>query len=309
MIQRKDRLTGMALAVLATLLWSGNFIIARGLYKTIGPVSLSFFRWSTATIVLLPIALRSFKNEWPLIRDNLKIITLTAFFGITLFNTFVYVAGHYTSATNLAIIGTTSSPIFVLIISSFVFKESIRWYQVIGAIICIAGILVLMSKGSIEQLSRFKFGTGDLWILAGALSFAIYTVLVRLKPKALSSISFLFALFLTGTLFLLPAFFIENSNGLSFTFSTQMLWVFLYLGVGTSVIAFLSWNIAIKKIGGPSTALFGNLIPAFSTLEAVLILNENFNAVIAISLVILFCGIVVANSGWFFPQKSSQVER
>jgi len=51
---------GISLAVLATLIWSGNFIIARGVIKTIQPVTLAFYRWLTATIIIAPFAWKYF---------------------------------------------------------------------------------------------------------------------------------------------------------------------------------------------------------------------------------------------------------
>ena len=43
--------TGYLFALGATAIWSGNFIVARGLSNDIPPVSLAFFRWMTAVLV------------------------------------------------------------------------------------------------------------------------------------------------------------------------------------------------------------------------------------------------------------------
>jgi drug/metabolite transporter (DMT)-like permease len=71
----------------------------------------------------------------------------------------------------------------------------------------------------------------------------------------------------------------------------------LYLGAGTSVVSFLCWNAAIKKIGAGTTVLFGNLIPVISTIEAVLFLNEPFQKIQMISACIVIFGLIVANTG------------
>ncbi|OYX90949.1 MAG: hypothetical protein B7Y76_14880, partial [Sphingobacteriia bacterium 35-40-5] len=116
---KKDLLAGTWLAILATVIWSGNFIIARFAQNKIGPVSLAFFRWFTATLILIPFVWRKTNEEWPIIQKYGKYLFWVAITGITLFNTLVYIAGHYTTAINMALIGTTSSPVFATILAVF----------------------------------------------------------------------------------------------------------------------------------------------------------------------------------------------
>lgn len=295
MQKKNDLAAGLALACLAALLWSGNYVVARGLHQQITPVSLAFFRWLTATLVLAPIAYRQVQMHWPTIKKNSGYLSLTALLGVTLFNTFIYVAGHYSTAMNLAIIGTSAAPIFVLALAALFLKEKATRQQIMGTGFCIVGILLLISGGSWQRLLQFSFSLGDLWILGAAMAFALYTLLVRKKPKDLPPLAFLFALFFIGTLFLLPAFLIDSANGLTFTWNAKMLGVFAYLGVGASVGAFLSWNVAIQKIGAARTALFSNLIPVFSTIEAVLILGEESSPIIVISMALILFGLLLAN--------------
>jgi drug/metabolite transporter (DMT)-like permease len=61
------------------------------------------------------------------------------------------------------------------------------------------------------------------------------------------------------------------------------------------VICYLLWNGAIARLGSPRTALFGNLIPIFSTLEAVWILNEEITLIHIISGLLVVTGLIIAN--------------
>src|SRR4029078_12241072 len=94
--------------------------------------------------------------------------------GVSVFNTFVYIAGHYTSAINMALIGTTSSPIMSVVLARIFLKEKIGGLKILGILLCITGVLFLLSKGNINNLLSLKFTTGDGWVLLAALSFAIY---------------------------------------------------------------------------------------------------------------------------------------
>jgi len=294
-LKEKNSLQGISLAVLAALIWSGNFIVARAVHKDISPGQLSFYRWATATVLLAPFAFRTFIQEWPVLRQHLSWLFWLSLTGISLFNTFVYVAGHHTSAINLALIGTTSSPIFANILARIFLKEKFSINKVTGMLICIAGILLLLSKGNFNNLLKLHFSEGDAWVLLAALAFAIYNIFVRKRPAVISPLNLLFSSFLLGTLLLIPFFIWETSTSAPIAWDLQMAGVIFYLGLGASIISFFIWNKAIQLLGAGRTALFGNLIPVFSSLEAVLILNEEFSPVHVFSMLIVLAGLVIAN--------------
>ena len=94
---------------------------------------------------------------------------------------------------------------------------------------------------------------------------------------------------------LFPFYIWEVNRTVPVIWDTNLLLAILYLGLGASVICFLVWNIAINKLGAGRTALFGNLIPVFSSIEAVLLLHEQFTWVHIVSMIIVFTGILLAN--------------
>lgn len=292
---QKQILVGISLAVLATLIWSGNFIIARGVIKSIPPISLAFYRWLTATLIILPFAWKHFSKEWKIIKTHFLYLFFAAVTGVSMFNTFVYIAGHYSEAINLALIGTTSSPIISVILAKIFLKERISVIRITGMIVCISGILLLLSKGSIQNLLSLSFSKGDWWILAAGFSFAVYNTLAKKKPATMNSVNFLFVVFAIGTLLLVPFYLNELNTTGGFAIDLSNLSVILYLGLGTSVICFLFWNVAIARLGSGRTALFGNLIPVFSSIEAVLILGEKVTWIYSTSFVLVITGLIIAN--------------
>ncbi len=286
---------GVLLAIVATLLWSGNFIISRAVNADIGPISLAFYRWFAATLFIAPFAWKKINAEKSIVFANKRYLFFVSLTGIALFNTFVYIAGHSTSAINMALIGTTSSPIFATLLAFIFLKEKVGQFRLIGMLICIGGIILLISNGSLKKLAAFHFTTGDLWILAGAFAFAIYNVLVRKKPTAISAAHFLLLLFGIGTLMLFPFYVGELFLLPATRWNPTLIGSILYLGAGTSVIAFLCWNMAIQKLGASRTVLFGNLIPVFSIIEAVIFLGEKMSTAHLISGTIVILGLIIAN--------------
>jgi len=293
--QPKTVYTGIVFAIFATIIWSGNFIIARGVIHQIPPFSLAFYRWLTASIIIFPLAVKKFDREKWIVLKHWKYLFWVALSGITLFNTLVYIAGHYSPAINLALIGTTSSPVFAILLAAIFLREKIRPLRIVGLMICISGIVLLLSGGSLKRLINFHFSTGDWWILGGALCFAVYNTLVRKKPVHITAVNFLFVVFSIGTLLLAPFYTWEVLHTDPVVWDLDLIFIILYLGLGTSVISFLLWNAAIARLGSSRTALFGNLIPIFSTLEAVWILEEKITVIHFTSGLLVITGLIIAN--------------
>jgi drug/metabolite transporter (DMT)-like permease len=299
---RRNTYTGIGLALLAVIIWSGNFIVARGVIKQIPPVSLAFYRWLVASLLIMPFAIRPFKTEWPVVKQSWRYLFWVSLTGIALFNTFVYIGGHYTTAINMALIGTTSSPIIAIILARIFLKEKIGWLKMAGLALCISGVIFLLSNGHLQNLVSFRFTAGDGWILLAAFFFAVYNTLVRKKPTGISPINYLFIAFSFGTLLLFPFYVWEIFYTAPVHWDINLLLIILYLGLGASVVCYLCWNIAISKLGSGRTAIFGNLILVFSSIEATLILKEQFTNVHMISMLLIFAGIVIAN--WQAAGKS-----
>ena len=287
--------TGIGLAVLAAFIWSGNFIVAKDVSGKIPPIALNFYRWLMASIILFPFAIRIFIAEWKLLKRSWQYLFWSALTGVTLFNSFVYIGAHYTTAINLALIGTTSSPIMAIVLARIFLKEKIGWSKLAGMALCIGGVLFLLSKGDFQNLASLHFGEGDLWMLLAAFCFAAYNTLVKKKPAALSPPSFLLAIFSLGTLLLLPFFIWEGMREPPVQWNGELALAILFLGLGASVICFLIWNKAIGILGAGRTALFGNLIPVFSSMEAVFLLNEKISYVHLISFILVVTGLLIAN--------------
>ncbi|HET9280034.1 MAG TPA: DMT family transporter, partial [Flavitalea sp.] len=141
-LQPKAVYTGIVFAILATIIWSGNFIVARGVINQIPPFSLAFYRWLTASLIIFPLAVRKFQAEKTIVIKNWKYFFWVSLTGITFFNTLIYIAGHYASAINLALIGTTSSPVFAVVLAAIFLKDRIKPLRIFGMVICISGIII-----------------------------------------------------------------------------------------------------------------------------------------------------------------------
>ena len=152
------------LLALANLLWSGNWVIGRALRDAIDPVTLTFWRWLIAVLVLAPFALPAVLARRDLIRRNAGLILLLALTGIILFQILVY-AGLRTTTTVNAVLLNSSMPLFILLCSWVIEREHASRAQVAGVLVSLAGILVILAQGESARLLNFEFHAGDALIL------------------------------------------------------------------------------------------------------------------------------------------------
>ena len=285
---------GVFFALLATLLWSVNMVIASGIKGHIPPIGLAFWRWTIACIVLAPFALKSAIENWKIIKKSIRYLMLTAVLGITIFNTLIYFAGKTTSAVNLSLIAI-SIPLFIVVLSRIIFKEKVSNLKIVGIATIITGVLVLITKGSLQALLHINFTIGDLLMLVACFFFAYYTILVRQKPKELTPKVFLFSVFVLGVIFLFPFYLWEHLFYKKVIFDTTTILATSYVGIFASLVSYYLWNEAIRLIGTSKTAVIYYLIPVFSGILAYFFLGQAIVITQIISMGIIITGLLITN--------------
>ena len=293
-LKNKPLLVAYLCAVGATIFWSGNFIIARELNQSVPPVSLAFWRWLVAIAVLLPFALRPLITEWPYIRKNLPYLSITAFFGITVFNTVLYLGSQTTSALNLSLISITS-PIFIVILARLFLGEKLTLLKAAGILLVAAGVIVLISRGTLSNLLNLTFAMGDLWMLIASFLFAIYSILLIQKPREIGIWSFQLSTFILGFAFLVPFYAWEYQVVPPTVFSEVAVYSILYLGIFASIFSFVLWNKSVLMIGASKTGMIYYTLPLFSGILAWFILGEDIGMLHFISGLMIISGIFIAN--------------
>ena len=192
-----SQLIGYLCALTATALWSGNYVVARGLREAISPVSLATLRWSVASIAILPFALKQLIADWGVLKKHLPYLSITSLLGVSLFNTLIYLAGRSTTAINLSMI-VSSFPVFIVLFSRVFLKERISLRRAAGIIIVFAGAAFLISKGQFSRILDIEPAAGDFWVLLAAILFAAYSILLGYRPDGMKLLPFQFTTFLLG---------------------------------------------------------------------------------------------------------------
>lgn len=280
---------------MATIFWSGNFTVARGLIDNIPPISLAYWRWLVAVIVLAPLAIKPLVSDWPIIKNNILYICITSILGVSLFNTLIYIASHTTTAINLSLIAITF-PVFIILLSRILYHELLSVNKGVGVFLVTLGIVTLITKGDVSALKNIDFAKGDLWMLLAAITFAIYSLMLKKKPKELGTRSFQLITFSIGLLFLTP-FYIWESTTTDFkihTISNTTLYSILYIGLFASLASYILWGKAVEIIGPTKSSMIYYSLPIFSGILSYLFLGEAIENIHLLSMFLIAVGIFVA---------------
>ncbi len=293
-------LKGTLLTLLATLLWSGNFIAARWFAPSIPPVTIAVLRWSCAVVLVLPFAWRHLASDWPIIRAHKLYFLAVSLLGVTGFNTLIYLAGHTTSAVNLSLISTACTPLFMTSLGCLLLKECASRRQFTGMGTAFVGVALLLTKGDWQVLANLRFAGGDLLMILATLCFTGYTLLMAKRPSPTSQFGVFGATFSLGLACLLPLWLLEIHFDPNFAFPSRDVFLHswlplgLYLGGCASLIAFFCWNKALEYIGAARAGIIYLSLPAFSGAEALILLGEPVLPVHFVSAACIILGILIA---------------
>lgn len=277
---------------LPPLFWSGNFIVGRAVRTALPPVGLAFWRWCLSALIVLIVAHPHLKRDWPVIRAHWKILTFLSICGITVFNTLVYTGLQFTSAIN-GVLLQSAIPVFIVIISFLLFRETITLLQTTGILISLSGAVIIITQGNLAILTQFALNLGDLLILIAVLCYAVYSVFLRKRP-ALHPLSFLAVTFTVGVLFLLPFYLWEHLFRQPMPLTRTTLLAVGYVAIFPSILAYLCYNRGVELLGASRAGLFIHLMPVFGSLMAIAFLGETFRWFQALGIVLILTGIVLA---------------
>jgi drug/metabolite transporter (DMT)-like permease len=254
--------------------WAVNTVIARGIIFEIHPLTLSFFRWLSALIIIFPFALPHLKKDISWILGNLKYLFVLSIFSVAVYNSVLYIGARYTTATNIALMGA-SMPGITILLAWIINNERPGMLQIYGATISLLGMVAIIAHGSFQVLLNFKFNQGDILIILSILSWALYSVLLRKKAIDIHPLSLLTTLILMGSFCIFPFYIWEYTNFSGFNLNISTFLVFLFLGVFPSILSYICWNFGVKVAGSGRASVFMCLLPVFTSGIAFLFLGES----------------------------------
>jgi drug/metabolite transporter (DMT)-like permease len=194
------------------LCWAGNWVVGRAIHEQVPPFTLNFWRWAGSLLLILPVAWKPLREQWPLLLRHWKWVLPMAAIASAIFQSMVYLGLQSTTALNGALI-IALVPVRVVAIAAAILGDRIGARQALGILVSLAGAVIVIVRGDPSVLRTLAFNPGDLWILAAVPIWALYTVLLKRWPAGLERMSFLAAMALVGVAVQFPFFAWEWGAG------------------------------------------------------------------------------------------------
>lgn len=277
---------------LTMLFWGGNAVAGKLAVGHVSPMLLNLLRWVIAAVVLGFLARDKLRGDWAAIRKSAGLLVALGLGGMTIFGAGLYLALNFTSAINVSIM-QASMPLVVIVTGYLVYGTRTSPAQVAGFLISVVGVLVTVSHGDIWHLSELGLNAGDAIMFVAILSYGLYTVGLRRRPKVHWQ-TFMLALMVAAAATSIPPAVLEWTVGRSGWPTAQGWMIVAYTGIFPSLLAQAFYVRGVELIGPNRAGLFINLVPISGTLLSILILGEAFHLYQALALALVLGGIWLA---------------
>lgn len=269
------------------LLWSVNYLVARRAPGVIEPYTLACIRWGLAGLLLTIHARAELRREWRQIAAVWHQYAALGFCGMVVCGAWVYIGAQSTGAVNIALI-YSASPVLIAIGSVLWLHERMRWWQVLGVVLALSGVLHVIVKGEWAALGQVRFVAGDLWIVAAMVAWALYALLQKIWPSSMGPTARLAAICWGAMPVLLAGTAWEMAQPATPDLTLDA-WV---LGVSAALVpgimAYWIYGWAQKVLGASKVAVTLYLGPLYGALVAWLFLGESlgWHHLVAASLIL-----------------------
>lgn len=276
MTQRLTPSTALLLT-LPPLLWAGNAVVGRLVRELVSPMTLNFIRWLLAFVLLLPFAFAVLRRESALWM-HWKRFAMLGLLGIGCYNALQYLALQTSTPINVTLVGS-SMPLWMLATGTLFFGASVSRKEIAGALLSMAGVLLVLSRGRWDELLALRLVPGDLYMMLATISWAFYSWMlarthepaaVRKDWSALLMAQLVFGVGWSGAFAAGEWALTDARFGGGWPLSAALAFIVL----GPAILAYRCWGAGVQRAGPQVAGFFSNLTPLFAALMSAAFLKE-----------------------------------
>ncbi|MFC0134206.1 EamA family transporter [Massilia eurypsychrophila] len=276
-MNRKLTASTALLLTIPPLLWAGNAIVGRLVRDAVPPMTLNLLRWAIAALILVPIGYAILRPGSGLVRDWRR-YSMLGLLSVGLYNSMQYLALQTSTPINVTLVAA-GMPVWMLLVGALCFGKPVRRSQMVGAVLSIAGVLLVLSRGEWRQLAALRLVAGDVYMILATISWSFYSWLL-MQPKDNPEIRRDWAAFLLGQVVYgvmwsgVLAGVEWSVRDVHIDWSWQVAAALLFVAIGPAVIAMGCWGAGVQRSGPTVAAFFTNLTPLFAALMSSAFLGE-----------------------------------
>ena len=294
---RNFTLYPILLLFIQPIFMASNLVVARGGIEYVPPISLAFWRWAIVFLLLLPFTFSSLKKNYKIIKNEYKKLFFLGAMGCGVCGAFPFLAGKTTTVVNMGII-YTSSPIFIILISGIFFSEKINLMKIIGLISCLIGVFTIIIKGDINLLINLNFTIGDLWMLAAAIGWALYSIYLFYWKTNLPIFQRFTLIAFFGVVSLFPFYITEEIIFQRTSFNSDFfLWV-IFAAISPGIIAFILYTRAQQTLGASLTGFTLYIFTIYAAIYGLIFFDEKLEPYHFVGTLLVFLGVYLAKKNY-----------
>ncbi len=281
-------------ATVATTIYGLNHTIAKMVMPIyIGSLGLVLLRVLGATIIFWTIGL-FFKSK-PIEKKDRFTIIKCGLFGMSI-NIAAFIAGlDYSTPVNSSIL-IIISPIFVVILSFFIFRNKINFLKILGIIMGFIGALILILNADSNSSVGRNIPLGNFLFIVNSISYAYYLIIVKPMAQKYDLITLFKWLFLIGLIFNFPLGINQftDVNWSSLPVKEAIL-PMAFVVICTTVMTYFLNGYALSKITSTEVAVFMYLQPIIGIVFAIFTKSDTISLTIIIASILIFIGVYLTS--------------
>lgn len=246
--------------LLVPLFWGGAFGTTKHIVSELAPITASAVRFGLAGLLMAVWLTAQGGWDWQLVKKRWAGVLALGATGILLYNICFAIALQSTSAINAALV-IVINPVTTALVAVIFMGEAWSWRLGTGLVLSFLGVLTTITKGSLAVLANLTFNHGDMLLLVAVGAWSSYTILGKLLMRDMPPLLATTVSTLAGALMLVLASLHENSWHKVLNLSGQTTLELAYLVVFATVLAFVLYNIGIRRIGASRASAYINLMP------------------------------------------------
>ena len=268
-----SRLPAYGALVITTALWGSNPSISRLVLDAVPPVALAWSRWFVVLVAVLPLVWPERRLIVEALRTRWKTLLVFALLAGAPQSVVIYKGLELSSAVNLGLFNS-AIPVLILVLGAVFWGKRIRMQEAAGIVVSLAGVLVILFKGSLAKALALAFNLGDVILFAGMVMWALYTLKLVERPRALSPPALVLLIAGFGLIATTPLMIFECIAVHPPRLDGITTLALVYIGLGPTLGAMLCFNYGVERNGPVSAGVLVHLMPVFASLFAVLLLGE-----------------------------------
>lgn len=286
----KHSLVALCAGLAAAAIWGGMYVVSKVVLEVIPPFTLLVIRLVLGFLSLALVIL--FRGGFTVSKRH-----FWEFFGVGVIGYGVslgcqFVGTKLSTAANGSLV-TSATPALVLPFAFFLLKEPVTRRRLIAIIVASLGVLAVIDPRS-AQLSSNLF-LGNLSLLGAAITWALYSVLVRKVSTSADMLQASAIMLLGGLPLTIPISAWEISTQGIGMITPGILGGILFLGIISTAIAMFLWNYAFAKLSAAVASLTFFAQPVVGTLLGWFFLGETITPLFVLGGVLIGIGIVISN--------------